>query len=126
MKKVYLLFACALLLTLTGCKKSVLYPSDSGKTLTYNLGETFSIKLPENPSTGYSWRFRTKPKSQLIVSQISDHFEEPKTNRVGVGGEHTFVWQAVNAGEVEIRGFHMRPWVRSKEEPSVTYKIIVR
>jgi len=126
MKKLYIFFVCGLFLLLTGCKKDVLYRADSGKTFTYSVGEQFSIQLPENPTTGYSWRFKTVPESQLVINQISDYFEAPKTNRVGVGGEHIFVWQAVNAGSVEIQGFHMRPWVRSKEEPSVVYQIIVQ
>jgi len=126
MKKFYVFLVFVLLFALAGCKKNVLYQSDSGKTLTYAVGDEFSIKVPENPTTGYSWRFRTKPKSQMVISQISDRFEEPKNSSLGAGGEHIFVWQAVNAGEAEILGFHMRPWAHSKEEPSVVYKIIVR
>ena len=62
----------------------------------------------------------------MIVSQISEHFDTPKTDRVGAGGEHTFVWQAVGNGSVEIQGFHARPWARTQNEPSVVYKIVVQ
>ena len=126
MKRFYVFFACVLLFALSGCKKNVLYQSDNGKTFTYAVGEEFSIQVPENPATGYSWRFRTKPKSQMIISPISDRFEKTKTDRIGASGEHIFVWQAVNAGKAEILGFHTRPWVRAQDEPSVVYKIIVR
>ena len=125
MKRLCMFFVGVLLIMLSGCKKDVLYSSDSGKTFTYSVGEQFSIQLPENPTTGYSWRFKTVPESQLVITPMSDYFEESKTNRVGAGGVHTFVWQVVNAGSIEIHGFHMRPWARSKEEPSVSYKIIV-
>ena len=125
MKKLCMFFVCALFLMLTGCKKDVLYSTDSGKTMTYAVGDKFSIRLQENSSTGYVWRLKTIPESQLAISLISDYFEAPKTDRVGAGGEHIFVWQAVSAGSIEIQGFHARPWVRTQDEPSVNYKIIV-
>lgn len=125
MKKFWLpLFAVVLMLT--GCKKDILSRAESGKTFTYKVGDSFTIKLSENPSTGYVWRFKTEPESQQIVSLISDNFEESVQGRVGAGGEHSFVWQAVNVGTVEIYGFHTRPWVVSKDEPTVAYRIMVQ
>ena len=124
MKKLLIIAAlvtavCALVLTACGSSSVAAASQVADPSITF-------VVLDSNPTTGYSWRFKTVPESQLVINQISDYFEAPKTNRVGVGGEHIFVWQAVNAGEAEILGFHMRPWARSKEEPSVTYKIIVR
>ena len=113
-------------LMLTGCKKDVLTGSESGKTFKYNVGESFTIKLPENPSTGYVWRFKVEPESQQIISLISENFEVSSKEPVGAGGEHFFVWQAVNVGTVEIYGFHARPWAVSKDEPSVAYRIIAQ
>lgn len=113
-------------LVLAGCKKDILTGSESGKTFKYNVGESFTIKLPENPSTGYVWRFKIEPETQQIISLISDNFETRAQGRVGAGGEHFFVWQAVNVGTVEIYGFHTRPWVISKDEPSVAYRIMVQ
>ena len=120
------IFMCILCLLLAGCQKDVLYQADSGKTLTYSVGKNFSLQLRENPSTGYTWHLKTIPESQQVISLVSDRYESSDTKAVGSSGKHLFFWQAVNAGEVEIQGFHARPWVQSKEEPSVIYKIIVR
>lgn len=127
MKRFYVALFLGLALMLTGCKKNVLSMAESGKTFKYSVGESFTIRLPENASTGYVWRFKTIPESQQFLSLLSDNFEaSAQGGRVGSGGEHIYVWQAVNIGTVEIYGFHTRPWVLSKDEPSVAYKIIVQ
>lgn len=114
-----------LILVLTGCHKDVLSRSDSGKTFTYNLGQKFTVQLLENPTTGYMWRFKTVP--EMVVSPIEDYLEKPKTNRLGAAGNHLFVFQAVNQGETELQAFHARPWgVVGQDQPTLTYKIIVR
>ncbi|MBR2298985.1 MAG: protease inhibitor I42 family protein [Alphaproteobacteria bacterium] len=119
--------ALALFLMIAGCEKNVLYPGDSGKTLYLDVGEQFSIKLPENPSTGYAWRIITVPQSQMVISQVADQFGHSRSNVVGAGGERIFQYQATNAGMVEIYGFHSRPWESDSEaEPSFKYQIVVR
>ena len=125
MKKFYVFAVLALFLMLAGCKKSVLYRSDSDKTFNFVVGDEFSIRLPDNPSTGYSWHFKTVPASQQVISLISNQFHAPKTKSVGAGGERSFFWQAVTVGSVEVYGFYKRPWSGSQKEPSVSYKIVV-
>jgi len=114
-------------LILTGCERNVLYPSDSGRTLDLKIGEKFSIKLPENPSTGYGWRILIVPQGQMIVSQVADQFARSQSNVLGADGERVFQYQATNSGEVEIYGVESRPWESSSAvQPSVKYRIVVR
>lgn len=124
MKKIALFVMC---LALFGCHKNVLYPGDNGKTFTFNVGESFEIKLPENPSTGYKWRMITIPQSQMIISQLADQFGNSASNVVGAGGERVFRYQVTNPGTVDIYGFHTRPWeTNSGTNPSVKYRIVVK
>ena len=117
----------ALLLMLVGCEKNVLYPGDSGKTVYLKIGEQITIKLPENQSTGYSWRMMTIPQSQMVISQAADQFARSQTNTLGAGGERVFQYQATNIGTVDLYGFHSRPWESdSNVQPSIKYRIVVR
>ncbi|MBR6409287.1 MAG: protease inhibitor I42 family protein [Alphaproteobacteria bacterium] len=122
MKKI----ALFLLLTLMGCNEKVLYQGDSGKTLTLAVGQEFSIKLPENPSTGYRWEIQTNPQSQMVVANVSDQYAPSKSNLIGAGGERTFRYQATNNGQVELYGFHKRSWESGDLKPSFKFVIIVR
>ena len=121
------IIAIALFLLIAGCNQNVLFPSDSGKTLNLRIGEQFTLKLPENPSTGYQWEIETEPQYQFVVSQVENQFIAARTAALGVGGERVITYQAKNLGSVEIKGFHQRSWGKSShDEPSVQYKIIVR
>ncbi len=114
-----------LVLTLFGCEKNVLYQGDNGKTLTLQVGEQFTIKLPENPSTGYQWNLQTNPQSQMVVSVVSDKFNPSKSNLMGAGGERVLGYQATNTGTVQIYGFHERPWEKREAQPSFQFTIVV-
>ncbi|MBO4294862.1 MAG: protease inhibitor I42 family protein [Alphaproteobacteria bacterium] len=115
-----------LMFLIVGCDDhKILSRADSGKTFTYTLGEEFTLELLENPTTGYVWHMKTHP--EMVVSLVEDHFETPKTQRIGAGGKHVFVYRAVNSGKTEIQAFHARPWAFSKQnEPTLIYNIVVQ
>ncbi|MDA3730541.1 protease inhibitor I42 family protein [Niameybacter massiliensis] len=59
-------------------------------TNTYNVGQKLTIKLAENPSTGYKWQV-TFPEGITI---LEDYFTPSGTNLPGEGGEHTWIIRA--------------------------------
>lgn len=129
LKEVFVMRKIALLgmvLMLFGCEKNVLYQGDDGKTFTFQVGEQFTIKLPENPSTGYQWNLQTDPKSQMVVSVLSDQFTHSKSELIGAGGDRIFQYQATNSGTVRIYGFHRRSWERQEIRPAFKFTIVVR
>ena len=57
------------------------------------VGESFQIKLTENPSTGYLWALARLPESFYL---LSDSFMAPdKPGMVGVPGTHVYNFVAM-------------------------------
>ena len=86
----------------------VITEADNGKTINLENGETFSLKLRENPSTGYSW--------QLNLSQgldiLSDEYAQGPAPEgyTGVPGTHQWEIKAIAEGSQQVKGIYKRPW----------------
>jgi len=91
--------------------------ADNGKTVQEPLGETFGIRLQENPTTGYSWNLSLS--DGLGVSR--DEYIPSSTGgqMVGGGGIRAFTLVTVSRGEQMITAEYRRPWVASG---TVTYQ----
>jgi inhibitor of cysteine peptidase len=91
--------------------------ADTGKTVEEPLGETFGIRLQENPATGYSWNLSLT--GGLTLS--GDEFLPPSTGGqvVGGGGTRSFTLVAAGTGDQEVRAEYRRSWVASG---TVTYQ----
>lgn len=88
-------------------------------------GETFGIRLNENPTTGYSWNATITPG--LIL--VSDGYEpNPGTaGLVGAGGTHHWILRSGNeAGEEQFSAIYKRSWenVTGSEETFVLHVTI--
>lgn len=84
--------------------------SFNGSTVTIAAGgETFGIRLNENPTTGYSWNATITPGLTLV----SDGYEpNPETaGLMGAGGTHHWILRSGNeAGKEQFSAVYMRPW----------------
>jgi inhibitor of cysteine peptidase len=83
--------------------------SDSGKTVQEPLGETFVLRLQENPTTGYSWNLSlptglTLSRDEYIPSSTGGQL-------VGGGGVRSFTLVAAEKGEQVLAVEYRRPWV---------------
>ncbi len=69
---------------------------DNGKSVTVNVGETFWVKLPENPTTGYAWDLMLSDG----LTRMSDKYEPADRSglKVGVGGTHSYEIKAMKNG----------------------------
>lgn len=70
------------------------------------MGEEFSITLPTNPSTGYSWQIDA-PGNRL---ELLERAYVGSADRVGSGGQETIRFRARTVGEASIRCRYQRPW----------------
>ncbi|QXM07115.1 protease inhibitor I42 family protein [Crassaminicella indica] len=71
------------------------------------------IKLKENPTTGYTWKYDIKDKD--IIQVISDNYEqgelpEGAKSIVGEGGTHTWVIKGLKEGVTTIKFSKQREW----------------
>lgn len=90
----------------TAMAQSTYTGGDNGKTITVKNGDTFTVKLDENPTTGYSWNLTVDGGLQVV----DDHYTSNATGRMGAGGYHTWTIKAVDPGTYRVMGIYKRPW----------------
>ncbi|MGA2935365.1 MAG: protease inhibitor I42 family protein [Methanomicrobiales archaeon] len=91
--------------------------ADNGKTVQEPVGETFSVRLQENPTTGYSWNLSVP--NGLRISR--DEYIPSSTGgqMVGTGGIRSFTLVTLTPGIQTLIAEYRRPWVASG---TVTYQ----
>jgi inhibitor of cysteine peptidase len=81
--------------------------ADNGKAFTLNVGDTMTVTLAGNPTTGYEWTADlTDEAAALLVAAEDDPAYLADTvdpNVVGSGGMYTFTFTAAAAGQVELK-----------------------
>ncbi|MEI6323385.1 MAG: protease inhibitor I42 family protein [bacterium] len=83
----------------------------SGKAITLYQGEVLTLKLPSNPTTGYSWSIRALPKG--IVSQEKERgYGCGQTNGhfVGMGGMEIWKFRGEKPGVSKLVFSYVRSW----------------
>ncbi|MEI6708929.1 MAG: protease inhibitor I42 family protein [Methylococcales bacterium] len=116
-----LLLFVALLLAACGATKFVaqvqtivLTEQDKDKPLTVSVGDSFVIRLNENPTTGYVWAIDVQ--TELLVLQRSDYVSDAQPNThgavhiVGGGGKRSFTFVAPKSGVATLKLKHWRSW----------------
>ncbi len=93
-------------------KHKTVTPSSDGKTVTVAKGGTLTISLADNnPSTGYAWKFRTKP-NRLILKFVSDRTASPAQTQpptVGAPQPRTIVYRALKIGRTKLKLQYIGP-----------------
>jgi inhibitor of cysteine peptidase len=88
----------------------VLTRQDSGRTVAVHPGDTVSISLPENPSTGYRWLLeRSNEEVLLPVGARYVHGD----GAPGRGGERIWTFAAAGEGKARLSLALRRPWEKN-------------
>ncbi len=106
--------------------KPVVYDARSdGQAIDLQIGDTFEVALPENPTTGFRWEVMEGP------GDVIEQEGEPRyaTNRsdphlMGGGGMVTFRFKAAEAGTVDLRLAYHRQWEK-ETPPAKTFHLTV-
>ena len=83
------------------------------QTLRLTVGQSASVELEENPSTGYRWGVDAKASSNLSILRISDRgFTEREGGKrlLGAPGIHRWNIEAASAGAASVILIYRRPW----------------
>ena len=88
---------------------------DHGKTIMLAPGQSLTVVLPSNPSTGYSWSLLKNP-NQAIIKKVSQVMEGPKEPIPGAGGEEHWKFQALVPGETRLVLVYKRAWEKLSKE----------
>ena len=86
-------------------------------------GKEFSITLPANHTTGYSWRLATK-LDPATLTLISNTYNASTTGRVGAGGEEVWTFSAPAKGTTQLTFVYARPFEKNTP-PAKTAKFSV-
>lgn len=93
---------------------------DDGTSIVLEPGQSFSVELAGNVTTGYSWQVEGIDAAILSAAEpvyVSD------SELIGAGGMYTFTFTAAAAGETELRLVYLRPWEQA--EPLDTFTLTV-
>lgn len=71
-------------------------------------GDSFSIVLPGNPSTGYGWTVETTETA--LVSPAGDVETYPLSNGPGAPARYAIRFRAAGSGQARLRLLYRRPW----------------
>lgn len=97
-----------------------LSPDDNGKSVDLRVGETLTVRLPENASTGYRWAPDQVDEDLLDLAAADPDYPSAA---VGSGGEVTFTVRAKRAGTADLAFKNWRHW---EGDPSVVERFRVR
>jgi predicted secreted protein len=97
--------AAALLMAATAIAKTVsLTATASGHTVKVHKGDVVKITLAENPSTGYSWQYLTRPNAKELAQKSWKYVASPHKPRiVGSGGKLHITYDVVGTGTTNLR-----------------------
>lgn len=92
-------------LLLVACGSGATIPvtqQDSGSTIQAAEGDTIDLTLPENPSTGYSWKVQLSDG----LTAVADAYKEGEGagNLIGVPGTHSWQIEVGGSGTQTIKG----------------------
>jgi len=89
----------------------MLTEKDQGKSITVKAGDTITVTLNENPTTGFRWEVE-KYDADIIALRNSS-FVPPATSSPGAGGEHVFMFEGKKPGTAQLALELKRNWQAS-------------
>jgi len=96
--------------------------ADRGKTVAARPGDTITITLAENPTTGYRWAI--EHQDQNVVHIVDDKYTSGGTSP-GAGGTRTFTLQADHPGTAPFSVKLWREWV-GDSSVSERFEVVVK
>jgi len=77
-------------------------------SLTMNVSQTVLVSLKENPTTGFEWNATNSTGLEIVNSTHTT--DKAPEGMVGVGGVHTWILKAVEAGNQTFDAVYKREW----------------
>ena len=120
-----------LLLVVASCRSPrqlELTEKDSGGTFELRVGDTVTVGLKSNPTTGYGWYPRHGAGDVRILAEKGDLYQTD-SNASGValagqGGTHYFAYRVIGPGICGIALEYKRSWENAA--PSRTFEIMIK
>lgn len=81
---------------------------DNGKTFTLAAGDKFTVSLPGNPTTGYTWE--VNEIDPAVIELVAEPEYKADSNLIGAGGIFTFTFKALAPGDAAVSLIYHRSW----------------
>lgn len=99
--------------------------SDPAAPVAVREGQTFTLTLRSNPTTGYIWQL-AEPLNERIIRFMGNEYRSNKTGLIGAGGMESWTFKAVESGETRINLKCSRPWEKgTAPAKTAQFKIII-
>jgi inhibitor of cysteine peptidase len=80
------------------------------KQINVAAGNTFTVTLCSNATTGFEWSESAQISDTTIVQQTGHEFVSPETSLVGAPGNEVWTFKALKEGTSTITLEYSRPW----------------
>ena len=100
-----------------------------GQVLVVQVGETFTVKLCSNPSTGFQWVEEVEISDSAIIKQENHEFIGPESEPPpppGTPSQEVWTFKALKEGSSTIYLEYSRPWEGGEQgEWTCTIDVVV-
>lgn len=128
MKKCLVLLALVLLTAaiLLGCAACGKVYGKEDTDISVNAGETFTVSLEENPTTGYQWSYTISDENVIEISKDEYVADSRNENVAGAGGQRNITFMAKSKGSAVIDMVYERSWEKNEDDEKRTFQIEVK
>ena len=99
-------------------------PSADGSQIELQPGQSLSVRLPSNPTTGYRWEVAQLDAAVLAQQGEADYQQASDGQLTGAGGQETFLFQAGQSGQTTLKLVYHRPW-ETVADPASAFEVTV-
>ena len=89
------------------------------------LGQTFSISLESNPTTGYTWTVDFDQRFLIGGTELKSTINPMRPALIGAGGRQIFSFKPIKEGQTIISAVYKRPWEETAAEERMFLIIIL-
>lgn len=97
------------------------------KQIEVNIGDTFTVNLCSNASTGFRWLDSANISDKTILQQIDHKNVPPSKAMPGTPGQQVWTFKALKKGTVQITNEYSQPWPGGQKSAwNLTLDIMVK
>lgn len=91
-------------------------------TITAKKDDQFTVELVANQTTGFSWQAQF---DETFIKKAKQEYILPNSSLLGASGLEKFQFQALKAGQTEIKFSYQRPWEKQPAQV-LKYQVVIQ
>lgn len=97
-----------------------------GQTIELTVGQTHTVTLASNPTTGYRWHVAAPP-DEGILKLVGSEYKKPDSKLIGAGGHESWTFRGVGTGKTTVVMIYVRPWEKDgKAARTASFSVVVK